>query len=39
MKDDILTVLSALGFAGVLAVICTTGLVVISILYLAGRVK
>ena len=39
MKDDILTILSSIGFAGVLAVICTTGLVVLAGLWLAGVVK
>ena len=39
MKDDILTILSTVGFAGVLAVICATGLVVLSGLWLAGVVK
>ena len=39
MKDDILTILSSIGFAGVLAVICATGLVVLSGLWVVGRVK
>ena len=38
-SDDIKTILSTIGFAAVLAVICTAGIVVISGLWLAGVVK
>ena len=39
MKDYILTILSTIGFTGALVVICTTGLVVNTVLWLAGVVK
>ena len=39
MKDYILTILSSIGFAGVMTLIVTVGLVVLAGLWLAGVVK